>query len=57
MLTAAYPGLLSPAASLGLKCVGVEMDEQGITAESLDRIMSTWDSARGPKPKLLVLVP
>lgn len=56
-LTAAYPGLLSPAASLGLNCVGVEMDEQGITADSLDKIMSTWDESRGAKPKLLVLVP
>jgi len=35
------------------------MDEQGITPESLDQIMSTWDEAArgGPKPKLLILVP
>jgi len=33
------------------------MDEQGITADSLDKIMSTWDESRGSKPKLLVLVP
>jgi aromatic amino acid aminotransferase I len=59
VLTIAYPGLLSPAASLGLNCIGVPMDEQGITPESLDQIMSTWDEAArgGPKPKLLILVP
>jgi aromatic amino acid aminotransferase I len=45
--------------SLGLKSVGVPMDDKGIVADELDRIMDDWDeNARGgPRPKLLVLVP
>jgi hypothetical protein len=48
----AYPGLLSPAVSLGLKSVGVPMDDKGIVADELDRIMDDWDeNARGgPRP-------
>ncbi|GFZ45635.1 hypothetical protein JCM24511_03363 [Saitozyma sp. JCM 24511] len=55
----AYPGVLTGAASAGIKCVGVPMDGDGITATALDTIMAEWDEAeRGsPRPKLLLLVP
>ncbi|RSH94053.1 hypothetical protein EHS25_006707 [Saitozyma podzolica] len=55
----AYPGVLTGAASTGIKCVGVPMDGDGITATALDTILEEWDEAeRGShRPKLLLLVP
>jgi aromatic amino acid aminotransferase I / 2-aminoadipate transaminase len=44
---------------LGVKAVGVEMDEQGLLPESMDEILSSWDDhSRGArKPHLLYTVP
>ncbi|GFZ52212.1 hypothetical protein JCM24511_09985 [Saitozyma sp. JCM 24511] len=55
----AYPGLLSPAASLGLRCLGVSLDKHGMDPEALDNLMRGWDEAArgGPRPKLVVVVP
>ncbi|CAK7240937.1 MAG: Aromatic/aminoadipate aminotransferase 1 [Sporothrix thermara] len=51
---------LETAAPLGIRVVGVAMDEQGMLPESLDDLLSGWDvQARGgtPKPHLLYTVP
>ncbi|CAD6587834.1 MAG: hypothetical protein TREMPRED_004865, partial [Tremellales sp. Tagirdzhanova-0007] len=55
----AYPGLLSPAASLGYRCLGVPVDWEGVDAIALDTIMATWDVKQrgGSPPKMLVMVP
>ncbi|TYJ54193.1 hypothetical protein B9479_005119 [Cryptococcus floricola] len=52
-----YPGLLSPAATIGLKTLGVPLDREGVNATALDEMMLTWDESRGPRPKMLILVP
>lgn len=51
---------LETAAPLGIKVFGVRMDGEGLLAESLDEILSTWDeSARdgARKPSVLYTVP
>ena len=47
------------AAPMGVKVVGVPMDEQGLLATGLDEILNTWDEkGRGaPKPFVLYTVP
>ncbi|TKA78114.1 hypothetical protein B0A49_01798 [Cryomyces minteri] len=47
------------AAPMGVRVVGVKMDEQGLLADSMDEILSTWDErARGArKPFVLYTVP
>jgi aromatic amino acid aminotransferase I len=55
----AYPGFLGPAATEGIKCIGVQMDSDGILATALEEILGSWDeSARGAKkPKAVIMVP
>ncbi|ERT02798.1 hypothetical protein HMPREF1624_01100 [Sporothrix schenckii ATCC 58251] len=62
MLTETYSfsTALETAAPLGIRVLGVEMDEQGMLPERLDDLLSGWDvQARGgsPKPHLLYTVP
>ena len=47
------------AAPMGVKVIGVKMDEQGLLPSSMDEILSNWDEAkRGAKrPWLLYTVP
>lgn len=45
---------------MGVECVGVKMDEQGLLATSLDSILSNWNPSvhnNAPKPWLLYTVP
>ena len=44
---------------MGLKLLGIKMDEHGMLPDSLEDVLSTWDvSARGaPKPFLVYMVP
>ncbi|OWT38804.1 aromatic amino acid aminotransferase I [Cryptococcus neoformans] len=55
----AYPGLLSPAATLGIKCLGVPLDSEGVDPSALDEILANWNETErgGPRPKMLVMVP
>ncbi|WWC92019.1 uncharacterized protein L201_006973 [Kwoniella dendrophila CBS 6074] len=55
----AYPGLLSPAATLGINCLGVPLDKEGLIPEALDEILTNWDEKErgGPRPKMLLVVP
>lgn len=50
---------LETAAPLGIKVVGIKMDQQGLIPESMDEILSGWDAhERGArKPHLLYTVP
>ncbi|CAK7266574.1 Aromatic/aminoadipate aminotransferase 1 [Sporothrix epigloea] len=62
LLTEAYSfsTALETAKPLGIRVVGIEMDEQGMIPESLDALLSGWDvQARGgsAKPHLLYTVP
>ncbi|MCJ1309156.1 Aromatic/aminoadipate aminotransferase 1 [Agyrium rufum] len=48
------------ASPMGVKCIGVKMDAEGLLPSSLDAILSNWNpSERGgaPKPFLLYTVP
>ena len=55
----AYSSAISTCGPMGIKIVGIEMDEQGMTATGLDNILSTWDiKSRGArKPRVIYLVP
>ncbi|KAL8711918.1 MAG: hypothetical protein Q9225_007033 [Loekoesia sp. 1 TL-2023] len=50
---------LETAAPLGIKCVGIKMDEEGLIPSDMDRLLTNWsESERGaPKPFLLYTVP
>ena len=48
------------ARPMGVQCIGVQMDEQGLLPSHLDSVVSNWDSAAhngAPKPWLLYTVP
>ncbi len=48
------------ARPMGLQCIGVKMDEQGLLPSHLDSILTNWDSSAhngAPKPWLLYTVP
>ena len=47
------------ALPLGLKVVGIKMDEQGLLPEALDETLSNWDEATrgGRKPRVLYTIP
>ncbi|GIZ36593.1 hypothetical protein CKM354_000006300 [Cercospora kikuchii] len=52
-----FVAAVETAAPLGVKTSAVEMDGEGMRAEDLDEVLSTWDYARGPKPFLVYTVP
>ncbi|OXG52760.1 aromatic amino acid aminotransferase I [Cryptococcus neoformans] len=55
----AFPGSLTHYKSLGINCVGVPMDGEGIVPSALEKILAEWnEEARGgPKPKAILIVP
>ena len=52
-----YPGFPEVAAVVGVRVQGVTMDSDGLRSDTLDEILSTWDSSEGPKPRLLYIIP
>jgi aromatic amino acid aminotransferase I / 2-aminoadipate transaminase len=54
-----FPAAVEAAAPLGVKVAGVQVDEYGMRADSLDEVVSNWDvNVRGgPKPFLIYTVP
>lgn len=52
-----YPGTLESAALNGVKVQGIEMDEDGLRADALDEVLSSWDDARSSKPRVLYTIP
>jgi aromatic amino acid aminotransferase I len=54
-----YSSAISTCGPMGIKVVGIEMDDEGMLPASLDTVMSNWDvSVRGArKPRVVYLVP
>lgn len=52
-----FSALANAALPQGIKWVPVRIDDGGLIPEELERILSTWDEARGPKPHVLYTVP
>lgn len=52
-----YPGFSEVAALIGVRIRGVTMDSDGPRSDTLDEILSTWDSSQGRKPRLLYVIP
>jgi aromatic amino acid aminotransferase I len=54
-----FASAVETALPLGIRFVGVKVDDQGLLPESMDEILSNWDvQARGArKPRLLYTVP
>lgn len=54
-----FASAVETAAPLGIKVLGIKMDSEGLLPESMDELLSTWDSAaRGArKPHFLYTVP
>ncbi|KAF7596862.1 hypothetical protein BBP40_011907 [Aspergillus hancockii] len=52
-----YPAAIEAAGLVGVRFEGVEMDGEGLRADSLHEILKGWDSCQGPKPHLLYTVP
>lgn len=54
-----YPTAIETAVALGLKVVGITVDNEGLCPERMDEILSNWDAqARGArKPHLLYTIP
>ncbi|RGP58369.1 aromatic aminotransferase [Fusarium sporotrichioides] len=52
-----YPGILACARALGLHLQGIKLDHGGLVPEDLDRILTTWDLSKGPKPHVLYMIP
>jgi aromatic amino acid aminotransferase I len=55
----AYSSAISCCGPMGIKIVGIEMDEQGMTATGLENVLSSWDELDrgGRKPRVVYLVP
>jgi len=54
-----FPAATETALPMGVRFAGVAMDEDGMLADALDHVLSTWceHSRGGPKPFLLYTVP
>ncbi|KAF2719401.1 aromatic amino acid aminotransferase [Polychaeton citri CBS 116435] len=52
-----YSGTIEASRPLGLKLLGVEMDDEGMMPEDLDLKLSTWDPSQGRKPSVLYTIP
>ena len=55
-----FVSAVETAAPMGVKCIGIQMDSEGLLPSSMDRILSTWDPAShggAEKPWLLYTVP
>ena len=54
-----YVTAIETATPVGVKMIGVEMDDQGLLPTSMDEILSTWDvqARKSPRPKILYTVP
>lgn len=52
-----YPGFSEVATLVGVRVQGITMDSDGLCSDTLDHILSTWDSSQGRKPRLLYTIP
>ncbi|KAF7519148.1 hypothetical protein G7054_g13185 [Neopestalotiopsis clavispora] len=54
-----YTGTLAAARAQGLRTVGIDMDDQGLSPDDLDKKLQDWDVGlgQGPKPRVLYMIP
>jgi aromatic amino acid aminotransferase I len=52
-----YPSAQAAFAPLGVRAVPVPDDAEGMRADALEAALATWDEARGPRPRVMYLVP
>lgn len=52
-----FSSAIESAGPLGLKLVGIKMDEQGLLPEHLDALLCDWDAGAKKKPAVLYTVP
>lgn len=54
----AFSTMLETAKPLGVKTIGVSIDEEGIIPSALQKCLATWDDGiMGPRPKVLYVIP
>ncbi|CAL00400.1 hypothetical protein CBS115989_4521 [Aspergillus niger] len=52
-----YPGTLESADLNGVRVYGIEMDANGLRPDVLDEVLSSWNDAQSPKPRVLYTIP
>ncbi|GFN12317.1 hypothetical protein AtubIFM54640_010077 [Aspergillus tubingensis] len=52
-----YPGTLESAALNGVNVQGIQMDADGLRPDVLDEVLSSWDDAQSPRPRVLYTIP
>lgn len=52
-----YPGTLEMVKPMGIKLLGIAMDDEGLLPEALEQQLSNWDTAQGRKPSVLYMIP
>ncbi|KAI8287235.1 Aminotransferase swnA [Colletotrichum sp. SAR11_240] len=52
-----YPPTIEIAEAQKFNPVGITMGTEGLIPAELDRVLSTWDEVRGPKPFVLYTIP
>ncbi|KAM3420495.1 hypothetical protein BST61_g3763 [Cercospora zeina] len=52
-----YPGTLEMVKPMGIKLLGIDMDEEGLLPQVLDQRLSGWDDTLGRKPFVLYIIP
>lgn len=53
----AFATAIETAAPMGVNIVGIAMDGEGLLPESMDTVLSNWDTRRAAKPSILYTVP
>ena len=53
----AFSSVTNAPLAQGIRWVGVRMDDGGMIPEELERVLETWDPARGRRPHVLYIVP
>jgi aromatic amino acid aminotransferase I / 2-aminoadipate transaminase len=52
-----YSGAIEAAKPLGLHLIAVDMDDEGLSPQALDKTLTSWDFSSGAKPRVLYTVP
>lgn len=52
-----YPGAIACGDLVGVRLLGIEMDEEGLIPSRLDYVLNSWDATQGSKPRLLYTIP
>ncbi|KAI0041420.1 PLP-dependent transferase [Auriscalpium vulgare] len=52
-----YPSAMASAGPIGVRVLPVDMDGEGMRPESLRKLLSEWDPARGKRPHVMYTVP